>query len=258
MKKLTMESIAFIIQCKQDPQNNYSYRDIAAAIRQRYGIQVSWQAVAKCYQKQQQQQMTEHYKQELLQNQQKMTSILKQELMAQALAQKEQARQDYIHYMQDKENQITALKQANMNKNTPPSQKKYNSEEIKYLQRSHRGLEKKRIQLSLLKADYDYLVKLTEQTDTSIQHYIKRLIYKDLYREIKLLGNQLVALRQSNYELYKIGVNINQITKMLHQGDSAIIKSITVNKKLLETIYQFIKNHTELVKQVLYTTENDL
>lgn len=104
---------------------------------------------------------------------------------------------------------------------------------------------KKRIQISLKESEYELLEDKAKIVDTSIQYYIIRLILKDLYNENRLLGNEIEQLRKSNYELHKIGVNINQIAKSINSGEQ--------NKFNLDSFYDDLINHIEIVKQILST-----
>lgn len=49
--KLTKEAIAFIIECRDNPKEVHTWEDIANLVADRFGIQVSFQAIAKSYQK---------------------------------------------------------------------------------------------------------------------------------------------------------------------------------------------------------------
>lgn len=102
---------------------------------------------------------------------------------------------------------------------------------------------RKRVELSLLYEDYLQLKEITGDTDTSIQYYIISLILKDLYGYQRLNGTQIELLRKSNYQLYKIGVNLNQIAKAFNEGDRRKIN--------LDTLGKFIKDHVEIVKSLL-------
>ena len=107
--------------------------------------------------------------------------------------------------------------------------------------------KKKRVQFSLLEHDYDNLKKIADSVDTSIQYYIIRLILRDLYNNNNiLLGNQIEELRKSNYELHKIGVNINQIAKALNSGESCNIKND------LSKLNFILKNHIGYISDILY------
>lgn len=102
---------------------------------------------------------------------------------------------------------------------------------------------KKRVQFSLIKTDYEAIEKIAKQTDSSIQHYIICLIRNHLYNKHELLGNEIEQLRKSNYELHRIGVNINQIAKAINAG-----QNINFDINMLD---KHIKKHTEKVEQIL-------
>lgn len=114
---------------------------------------------------------------------------------------------------------------------------------LKELSKDKQSRIKKRVQFSLLQHDYDNLEKLSNKTDSSIQHYIICMVRNHLYNKHELLGNEIEILRKSNYELYRIGVNINQIAKQLNAGYQAQIDIRTVSEK--------IEKHTKLVEKVL-------
>lgn len=103
--------------------------------------------------------------------------------------------------------------------------------------------EKQRVQLSLFRHDYEKLEELAKNTDSSIQHYIKCLIRNNLYGKYELLGYEMEALRKSNYELHRLGVNINQIAKSINAG-----KHVTFD---IKRTANFIKNHTDKVEGIL-------
>ena len=104
-----------------------------------------------------------------------------------------------------------------------PATKVFNSSTLNPIKEGKEG--KTRIQFSLRNSDYKSLVEVCESTDTSIYHYIIRLILSDIHLENNmLLGNQIEQLRKSNYELHKIGVNINQIAKSLNSGEDIKIE----------------------------------
>ena len=58
-----------------------------------------------------------------------------------------------------------------------------------------------------------------------------------------MLGNEIEVLRKSNYELHKIGVNVNQIAKALNMGEQA---NLPINQ-----LHQQIVKHVEKVEQIL-------
>lgn len=76
-----------------------------------------------------------------------------------------------------------------------------------------------------------------------MQHYIICLIRHHLYNKHELLGNEIETLRKSNYELYRIGVNVNQIAKQLNAGNQANID--------IKNLSESIKKHTTIVENIL-------
>lgn len=49
--KLTKEAIAFIIKCRDNPKEIHTWQDIANLVSDKFGVRVSFQAIAKNYQK---------------------------------------------------------------------------------------------------------------------------------------------------------------------------------------------------------------
>lgn len=107
---------------------------------------------------------------------------------------------------------------------------------------------KKRVQISLRESDFENINKVAEINDISIQHYIISLILKDLYNLEKLNGNEIEQLRKSNFELHKIGVNINQIAKAVNTHDTNIATELP-----LENFTNFVQTHVDLVKNILHS-----
>ena len=104
----------------------------------------------------------------------------------------------------------------------------------------------KRIQFSVLSADYDNLEKIAQSTDSSIQHYLRCLVRSNLYGKYELLGFEMENLRRSNYELYRLGVNINQIAKALNTGHD-----VEVSIAMLDDMHKQIAEHTSRVEKIL-------
>lgn len=104
----------------------------------------------------------------------------------------------------------------------------------------------KRIQFSVLQADYDNLAKIAKSTDSSIQHSLRCLVRSNLYGQYELLGFEMENLRRSNYELYRLGVNINQIAKALNAGHD-----VEVGKAMLDDMHQQIAEHISRVEKIL-------
>lgn len=102
---------------------------------------------------------------------------------------------------------------------------------------------KKRVQFSIRESDYNNLKKIAIDNDSSIQHYIISLILKDLYAKQLMLGSELELLRKSNYELHKIGVNVNKIAKAINVGEDRVLP--------INQLREYIEQHVALVQNLL-------
>lgn len=58
-----------------------------------------------------------------------------------------------------------------------------------------------------------------------------------------MLGDEIEVLKKSNYELYKIGVNVNQIAKANNAGDMI---ELPINQ-----LYNQIQKHIKVVQDLL-------
>ena len=108
--------------------------------------------------------------------------------------------------------------------------------------------KRERVQISLLEEDYLELQKVAKETDTSMQYYIISLILKDLYGAYRLTGEQIELLRKSNYQLHKIGVNLNQIAKAINEGERRAVP--------IKMLSEEIAKHIDMVKEVLDNSYN--
>lgn len=151
---------------------------------------------------------------------------------------KEQAVKNKQAYIFQHQEQI-----KNHNQEIQLAKSQGNHELAESLSRKKHGIKRQRIQFSLPIYDYEYLNKLAMNSHSSIQYYITAIILGHLYSEKILLGNEIEVLKQSNYELFKIGVNINQIAKANNAGDKV---ELPVNK-----FYSFVQNHVKLVEKIL-------
>lgn len=142
---------------------------------------------------------------------------------------------EYIKNHQEKiENHTKEINQARLQNN---------QDLVKILSRKKLGIQKKRLQLSLPIYDYEYLEQLAKNSHSSIQYYTTVIILEYLYSEKRLLGNEIEVLKKSNYELYKIGVNVNQIAKANNAGDMI---ELPINQ-----LYNQIQNHIKVVQGLL-------
>lgn len=49
-QRLTKEAIAFLIECRDDPTRVNTWEDIAKMVKEKFGIEMSFQGIAKSYQ----------------------------------------------------------------------------------------------------------------------------------------------------------------------------------------------------------------
>lgn len=123
------------------------------------------------------------------------------------------------------------------------------TEEITNDSQIKQKIGKKRIQISLRENDYLKLEEICENSDTSPNYYIIRLILNSINSDIsRLMGNEIEQLKKSNYELHKVGVNINQIAKAINSGNN-----LNLN---LDLIQCEINQHIEVVKNILNSSLN--
>ena len=157
--------------------------------------------------------------------------ILKDNLKNEAIKNK----QKYIQQHQQKiQNRNQQIQEAKLQKDHQLAQT---------LSRKRISVDKKRLQISLLIYDYEYLEKLANNSNSSIQYYTIALILEHLYSQKRLLGSEIEVLKKSNYELYKIGVNINQIAKANNAGDKM---ELPINQ-----LYNQIQKHIKVVQDLL-------
>lgn len=159
------------------------------------------------------------------------SGICQDELKNQAIANKQKFIEQHQEQVQNHNKAIQEAKSQN------------NHDLAKKLSRKKLGIKKQRLQLSIPIYDYEYLEQLAQNSHSSIQYYTTVIILEHLYSQKRLLGNEIEVLKKSNYELYKIGVNVNQIAKANNAGDMI---ELPINK-----LYNEISNHIKIVKSIL-------
>lgn len=80
---------------------------------------------------------------------------------------------------------------------------------------------KERLSLSLYREDFDALTELADASGCSTNYYLRVLIRSHLGHKGDLLGNEIEVLKESNYQLSRLGANLNQVARMLNQQSSA-------------------------------------
>jgi acetoin utilization deacetylase AcuC-like enzyme len=108
-----------------------------------------------------------------------------------------------------------------------------------------------RVEIRLPKEVVLELEKRAEKKLSARNYYICSLLYKHLGVD-QLQGDEIEVLRKSNYELAKIGTNINQISKafnfLVKSGGGGKLPEIG---KKMESLRTEIKSHTNKVLRVL-------
>lgn len=95
------------------------------------------------------------------------------------------------------------------------------------------------------------LEELAEHEGVKKQRFVIGLLRASMANEPQHSTDELMALRESNTQLRKIGVSLNAIAKQLNQG-------MTVNgsfDKVADKAMGEIKNHTEHVSALLNSSE---
>lgn len=159
------------------------------------------------------------------------SGICQDELKNQAIANKQKFIEKHQEQIQNHNKAIQEAKSQN------------NHDLAKKLSRKKLGIKKQRLQLSIPIYDYEYLERLAQNSHSSIQYYTTVIILEHLYSQKRLLGNEIEVLKKSNYELYKIGVNVNQIAKANNAGDMI---ELPINQ-----LYNQIQKHIKVVQDLL-------
>lgn len=87
----------------------------------------------------------------------------------------------------------------------------------------------------------------------TLNQYIRLLLITHLSKDSVLTANEVKALRESNYQIYKLGVNINQVAKALNMGNAT-----SLSLKELQNLNDAIDKHVAKVGQLLQATRKRL
>ena len=111
--------------------------------------------------------------------------------------------------------------------------------------------QKKTLNLKLSASEMQALEELAVHEGVKKQRFVIGLLRASMANEPQHSTDELMALRESNTQLRKIGVSLNAIAKQLNQG-------MTVNgsfDKVADKAMGEIKNHTEHVSALLNSSE---
>lgn len=105
---------------------------------------------------------------------------------------------------------------------------------------------RKRITLRLPDKDRAYLEAAAVLRRGSINDVARDIIQSHIYRHPMLSAYEADALYQSNYQLLRIGRNLNQIARQLNAGEQA-----SLNSQQLSDLKVFIEAHVGKVNHAL-------
>lgn len=126
--------------------------------------------------------------------------------------------------------------------------KKLLQAELNYLGQSNqeKNIENKRFNLRLPPKHHIYIAKKATQQHSSLNDVIRDIIAEHITQNPVLSNDDVQALYQSNYQLLRLGRNINQLAR---QFNAILPQSITTQQ--LNEIADFLAQHTEKVGKVL-------
>ncbi|WP_037587641.1 plasmid mobilization relaxosome protein MobC [Stenoxybacter acetivorans] len=106
---------------------------------------------------------------------------------------------------------------------------------------------KYRLELKLFPDDYQYLQAVAAQQHMSANAVAVQLLRYHITKHPELSDKEEEALYQSNYQLLRIGRNLNQIARQLNSFEAG---NITANE--IRQLSAIIDKHTEQVSEVLH------
>lgn len=105
---------------------------------------------------------------------------------------------------------------------------------------------KYRLGIRLLPQDYQYLRTAAQQQSMSANALVVSILRHYIDHHPTLSDKEAEALYQSNYQLLRIGRNLNQIARQLNAGESA---SLTTEE--IRQLRHIIEQHTDTVGELL-------
>ena len=92
------------------------------------------------------------------------------------------------------------------------------------------------------------LAELAKANGMTLNRYLVMLIHEHLNKEPTLTANEVAAVQHSNYQLYKLGVNLNQIAKALNSQQRTNLSSQLITE-LQETINKHFTTVGSLIQK---------
>ena len=106
--------------------------------------------------------------------------------------------------------------------------------------------KKVRWEVPLTPTEKQAVVNRAEQENCSPRRWVVNLIRLALTREPQFMTKELEVLGESNYQLYSIGRNLNQLAKRLNEGH---LEPVTVER--IEELRKAIREHTDAVNRAM-------
>lgn len=105
---------------------------------------------------------------------------------------------------------------------------------------------KKRWEVPLTPSEKAAVEKRAERENCSPRRWVVDLIRLSLTHEPQFSTKEIEELGESNYQLYSIGRNLNQLAKRLNEGH---LEPVTVER--IEELRKVIKDHTDSVNRAM-------
>lgn len=105
-----------------------------------------------------------------------------------------------------------------------------------------------RLEVRLSKTASAQLEKLAKAEGMSLNRYAIMILHNHINKENTLTTNEVTAVQHSNYQLYKLGVNLNQIAKALNSNTSTNLSS-TFLADLQKTINEHFTSIGKLIQK---------
>lgn len=102
-------------------------------------------------------------------------------------------------------------------------------------------------------SEYDALNEIIEHEGCTQQGFLIGLFRAFVASEVQFTTDEVLALREANTQLRKLGVNINAIAKQLKQGNVQVDGSF---EKMAEAITKRIEQHTHKVNELINSSEH--
>ena len=107
--------------------------------------------------------------------------------------------------------------------------------------------------LKLNPVETAFLNEAAAQADMSVSAFIRMALRSQMTKMAILNNDEVTALYQSNFQLLRIGRNLNQIARALNAQESAEVTS-----QKLEDVQSLINEHTDKVRDLITSNQERL